>query len=171
VTPFRRPTGATLRREDVEGFLEGVDYRVRQFRGAERPELDSDLARARSAVDAADLATGEAILLAIDRRIDGLEGERELAEFPRGLVDYVAVGDRGHPTPNEEDPLANRIRLVGRLLDVRRSQGRDVGGATRTIREAEAALGRGDRGAARSLCDAAHAAAESTAPGAPDPEG
>ncbi|HEY6239017.1 MAG TPA: hypothetical protein VIZ68_07530 [Thermoplasmata archaeon] len=171
MSPFRRPTGATLRREDVEGFLEGVAYRVQNFRGAGRPGLESELARARSAVDASDLANGESILLAIDRRLDGLEGERELAEFPRGLVDYVAVGDRGHPTPNEEDPLANRIRLVGRLLDLRRSQGRDVAGATRTIREAEAALGRGDRGAARSLCDAAHTAAESSGPGGSDPEG
>jgi len=171
VTPFRRPSGASPQREDVEGFLEGVSYRVAQQPADVRGELVPEIARAVAALRDSDLTTAETILLAADRRMDEVEGERELAEFPRGLVDYVPIGDRGRPTPNDDDPLANRIRLVGRLLDVRRSQGRDVDAATETIRSAEAALARGDRGAARSLCDRAHATAEADTPAPPDPEG
>lgn len=156
--PARRTTPP--RADEIEGFLVGVAHRVAAVAEPERAVLLADLERARAARDAGDLATAEATLLTLERRMDELEGEPELAEFPRGLVGYVPLGDRGHATPPEEDPLRNRVVLIERLRDVRASAGWEVEPSSVLLREARAALDAGDRTTARARVDRAHALLE-----------
>ncbi len=159
----------TLLAEEVEGFLAGVTERLRDRRraGAPDPELESRLDSARALIARGSLRAAETQLLSIDRRLDEGEEESELTEFPRGLVGYVPTGGRGRPAGDEEDPVANRLRLIERLLEVRRREGRDVAPWVRTLREAFQALRAGDRGRARRLGNEVHAALDAAAPGEP----
>ena len=150
-------------REDVEGFLEGVRHRLERASPEQRSRHGPAVAEARAALSADRLAEAAATLEAIDRDLDAAAGEPELSEFPRGLVSYVARGDRGDPTPEDDDPLANRIRLVSRLIEVRRSGGHPVEPWVRALREAQSAYEAGDRRRARALCDATLAEVESGA--------
>ena len=159
MTPPARRAGAPDR-DEVEGFLAGVDHRLLSVSEPERSVLVADATAARAAFRSGDLVTAESILLALEERLDELEGEPELSEFPRGLVGYVPIGDRGHATPLEEDPLSNRLLLVGRLRDVVAAEGRDVAEAGELLRQARAAFDAGDRLAARGLVDRAHALLE-----------
>ncbi|MCI4360449.1 MAG: hypothetical protein L3J91_01980 [Thermoplasmata archaeon] len=112
------------------------------------------LAEAKRLLVSGRLAEAEATLVAIDAALEHAEGEPELSDFPRGLVGYIPTGDRGHPTTDEEEPMANRIRLVARLIEVRRSEGRDVEAWIAALRAAQSAYLDGDRARARRLCDA-----------------
>ncbi len=147
-------------RGEIEGFLEGVTHRLRGLPEPPRRDLEADLGRAREAFALGALVETERILLDLEVRADAIEGEPELSEWPRGLVGYVPKGERGHATSDEEDPLSNRLRLIGRLAAVRRSQGRDVSRAEALLGEADAALRAGDRRSARRRVDEAHALLE-----------
>jgi hypothetical protein len=152
----RRARADPPQRDEVEGFLDGVAHRVASAPSDHRASWGAELARARRLLASGDLVGTAAVLTALDQVIDAYEGEPELAQFPRGLVGYLPVGDRGHPTPVEDEPIANRLKLLGRLLEVRRSEGRNVDGPLATLREAELAYRSGDRTAARRLGDEAH---------------
>jgi hypothetical protein len=149
-----RPRETPPEREEVEGFLEGVTLRLAHASVAERGRHDASLSKAKRCLERGDLVGAESRLVAIDSALQAAEGEPELSEFPRGLVGYVAKGDRGHPTRDDEEPLANRIRLVARLIEVRRSEGRDVEEWVRALGEAQRAYTEGDRPTARHRCDA-----------------
>lgn len=146
--------------DEIEGFLAGVAHRIASVPEPERSVLAADLERAHAARARGDLSSAETVLLALERRMDEIEGEPELAEFPRGLVGYVPIGDKGHATPVEEDPLSNRILLIERLCDVRASSGRDVAEAGTLLIEARRAFELGDRLTARERVDRAHALLE-----------
>jgi predicted lipid-binding transport protein (Tim44 family) len=68
------------------------------------------------------------------------------------------------PPGPEEERLANRIRLVGRLAAVRESSGADVRQVREHLTAAQTAYDRGDRNAARREVDRAHQLLESDAP-------
>ncbi len=157
----------TLLAEEVEGFLAGVDERLKERRraGNAETELEARWTRARDLVARGALRDAETELLTIDARLDEREEESELTEFPRGLVGYVPAGERGRPPTDEEDPVANRLRLIERLLDVRRHEGRDVGPLVARLAAAFTALRAGDRGLARRLGDEVHAALDAGPPG------
>ncbi|MGI0053754.1 MAG: hypothetical protein ACRECR_05825, partial [Thermoplasmata archaeon] len=91
------------------------------------------------------------LLEAVGEELARSRGESELAEFPRGLVGYVPRGDRGDPPG--EDPLANRIELLGRLLPLARLGVADGIRARAELAEAVEALRRGDRESARRRAD------------------
>jgi hypothetical protein len=149
-----RPRSTPPAREEVEGFLEGTTLRLAHATPEERARHAAALAEAKHCLHRGQLVEAEALLVAVDAALELAEGEPELSEFPRGLVGYVAKGDRGHPTPEDEEPIANRIRLVARLIEVRRSERRDVEEWVRALREAQGAYTSGDRATARRLCDA-----------------
>jgi hypothetical protein len=157
VTPAPRPVAA--RRDELEGFLEGVATRLhlRAKEGRPEPEAQELLARARRALDSGSLADAESHLVAASRRLDAGESELELSERPRGLVDYVPRGDRGRPPERGEEPLSNRLLIVQRLYSVVAASGRPVGNLATTLARAERAYVAGDRGLARRLCDEVHA--------------
>ena len=149
-----RPRSTPPEREEVEGFLEGVTLRLAHASSEDRARHGAALAEAQHCLNRGQLVEAEALLVAIDAALETAEGEPELSEFPRGLVGYVPKRDRGHPTPDDEEPIANRIRLVARLIEVRRSEGRDVEEWVGALRNAQGAYSSGDRPKARRLCDA-----------------
>lgn len=163
---MRRPSrrGAPPSREEVEGFLAGVSHRVARASGPEARALAEELERARAAWVAGRWDEAEQRLSAIEEQMDAKVGEPELNEFPRGLVGYVPRGDRGIPTPVDDDPLANRLLLVRRLRDVVLAAGRPVDAADRLLTGAETALSAGDRAEARRRVDSAHALLEAALP-------
>jgi hypothetical protein len=118
------------------------------------------LSQAETALGERRLPDSEGALLGAESRLDRLEEETELTEFPRGLVEYVARGPRGSPPPREEEPLANRMLIVERLWEVRRADGFPVEPLLKDLRDAERAYGAGDRGLARRLVDRVHTALE-----------
>ena len=136
---------------ELEGYLEGVTRRLAAAPDPLGRELGPTLAEARSALGAGDLDRARRLLEQIDDRLSETDEEPELSEYPRGLVDYVPVGSRGSPRPDEEDPVPNRLKLLGRLLAFRQSQGREVESLLRRLGEAEAALRDGDRAKARRI--------------------
>ena len=165
-----RPRATLPGREEVEGFLEGVTLRLAHASSEDRARHGPTLAEAKHCLNRGQLVEAEALLVAVDSALEAAEGEPELSEFPRGLVGYVPTGDRGHPTPEDEEPVANRIRLLARLIDVRRSEGRDVARWVRALGEARAAYDAGDRPGARRRCDAILREVEDGAGGRPPTE-
>lgn len=151
-----------LQRGEVEGFLAGLDQRVRERATASGGDsaFSEPLNRARAEIARGNLESAERILVEVDRSLDDLTSEMELREFPRGLVSYDAKGDRGDPVPDEEQPLANRIRLVSRLVSVVESRGGDAGPLRARLQEARRYLTSGDAARARSIVDAVHAELE-----------
>jgi hypothetical protein len=75
-------------------------------------------------------------------------GEGEVTQWPRGLTGYVSKGPAEETPSADEDRVANRLKLAGRLIAVLRSQGHEVDPWIRRLREAEAALRSGDRAGA-----------------------
>ncbi|MCI4367917.1 MAG: hypothetical protein L3K08_09200, partial [Thermoplasmata archaeon] len=142
-----RPSTTPPTAEDLEGYLVGVERRVaeRKADGTGAPSLEADLARARSALRGGDLVEADRRLRDLDERLDAILPEVEMTDRPRGLVGFRTVGDPGVPLGREEDPIANRLLLVGRLATIRDSQGIDVREARRLLAEAEAAYRDGDR--------------------------
>jgi hypothetical protein len=114
--------------DELTGFLEGVRVRLleRRREGSPLPDLERRLASAEAAIVARKLPEAEQILLTISDQLDRDEPEPELSEFPRGLLRYEARGDRGVPTPEEEEPVANRLTLMEKLLTVAGGEGIDV---------------------------------------------
>ena len=151
--PTRRPD-----RDELEGYLVGVGRRLEEVRSAGQPDpdLEATLRKARVAVHANALDEADRLLRSIDAALDARRPEMEMLDRPRGLVGYTPIGDRGVPPGPEEEPLANRMRLVARLASLRESEGRDVGTARRHLREADAAYRAGDLAVARRCLDAAH---------------
>lgn len=154
-----RPRRATGPRsgspEEVWGFLAGVEHQLAERRraGTPEPEWEAQVRRARDSAEAGDWLYAERVLDEVDRHLGETEREEQLREFPRGLVDYVPVGDAGTPTPEEEDSLANRLVLAGRLLELRRSEGFETSPWSAQLLEAETAYRAGDRKAAKNLVD------------------
>jgi hypothetical protein len=168
VTPDRSPrrthrrSGGPPTPEDLEGYLTGVRIRLTERRAAGDVDasLDRELARAEAALQSGALDVADQLLRALDERLDALTPEVEMLDRPRGLVGFTTVGDPGIPMGAEEDPIANRLILVGRLATLRASQGREVGLALRLLAEARQAHTAGDRPAARRAVDRAHALLE-----------
>ncbi len=80
--------------------------------------------------------------------------EGEVTSWPRGLAGYVPAGspDRG-PPPEEEDRVAQRIRLAARLIELLRSSGREDPSWARELRNAETAYREHDRARARDIVE------------------
>jgi hypothetical protein len=146
------------RRLEIEGFLRGVEHRLRARQGAGPPEepSETELTEARAAIRRADWSRAEALLRTIDERLESTEPEDALREWPRGLVAFRGPGEASPPS-EYDDPIANRLVLVARLLEIRRSQGWDVAEMTRTLHAADRALRAGDRARAKALGDQVHA--------------
>ena len=145
-------------RDDLEGYFVGVGRRIaeRRTEGELDASFNAELAKARAALNGGRLEEADRILRALDARLDVLTPEMEMLDRPRGLVGYTPIGDRGVPPSIEEEPLANRIRLVARLASLRESEGRDVRAARRHLADARSAYESGDRPAARRSLDEAH---------------
>ncbi len=95
-------------------------------------------------------------------------GEGELADWPRGLLGYTPTGPDGSTPSDEEDRLANRLRLAARLLGVLRSEGQSVEGPLAVLRDAQSALDRGDRPRAAALVNRVMAELERSPEGRPE---
>lgn len=80
-------------------------------------------------------------------------GEGEVTEWPRGLTGYVPAGPADALPPADGDRTANRLAFAARLLGLLRARGQDVDREVDALRSAEAALARGDRGAAARRVD------------------
>ncbi|MCI4330320.1 MAG: hypothetical protein L3K19_00530 [Thermoplasmata archaeon] len=156
------PSGGPLTEDALHGYLSGVRHRLAAGGIPEpiRASVAERLATAEKALERGALPDAERALLDADAQLDRLGEETELTEFPRGLVGYVPRGARGSPPPREEEPLANRMLIVERLWEVRRSDGYDVQPLLPALHEAEAAYRAGDRGRARRLVDQVHTALE-----------
>ena len=156
-------------RAELEGFRAGIAHALalRREQGVQDEESERSLAEADGQLRDRRLPEAERTLLDIDRRLRHASPERELSEFPRGLVSYTPTDGPESPTPPEDDPLRNRLLLLRRLAAVRASQGRPVDGILRTLSEADRALASGDRKGAKRLGDAAHATLESEPPDGP----
>ncbi len=155
-----------VRPAEVEGFLEGVRHRLKRRREAGTPDVDAErlFEEAQAATRRGDWPLAEERLHAADARLDAAEPERALSEWPRGLVGYVPRGEVGVPPEREEEPIANRLLLVHRLLEVRRSEGWNVEALYRLLAAAEEAYRAGDRARARALGDEVHRRLEGPAP-------
>lgn len=131
----------------------GVAHRAA---GSTDPIVVGGLAEARRAVDAGDWPAAEEALIRVDDRLAA--GVREMALQPtsKGPVAHVPIGDPGVPPPRDEEPLSNRLLLVGRLAAVERARGRDMTDVLRILEAADAAYREGDRRRARALLDEAH---------------
>jgi hypothetical protein len=143
--PRAGPTGPDA--NEISGFLEGVRHRLLERRraGAAVPDLEQRLADAQAFLASAHLAEAERVLLDVSDRLDHDEPEPELIEFPRGLVRYDAGTDRGVPTPEDEEPVGNRLTLIERLLTVAASEGVEVGDLRGLLRVARSAYRADDR--------------------------
>jgi hypothetical protein len=133
--------------DELTGFLEGVRVRLleRRREGSPLPDLEQRLASAERAIVARNLPEAERILLEVSDRLDRDEPEPELNEFPRGLLRYEARGERGIPTPEEEEPVGNRLTLVEKLLTVAAAEGVDVAELRVALVAARADYADGDR--------------------------
>lgn len=157
-----RRSGAPIDPDELAGYLEGVRHRVAEASPDRRPSWQRQLRAAEAAFARGDRAEAEERLAALDDQMVG--EEPELSEFPRGLVGYLPVGEIGGPRPEEEDPLPNRLSLLGRLAMVEQSRGRDVGAVLARLTEAHRALSAGDRGGARRIADEVLTELERTGP-------
>ncbi len=154
--------GRAARREELEGYLEGVRIRIDALDPSDalKARLRPRWTGAREAWQRGALDEAESGLLGIDAELDRARDETEVVERPRGLVAYTPIGGREAPPGPEEEPLANRLRLLVRLAAVRASHGRDVSEAQALLAAAHRAYERGDRAAARAEADRAHALLE-----------
>jgi hypothetical protein len=145
--PSPRAGSSKADADELTGFLEGVRSRLlaRQRAGASVPLFDERLLTVQSAIGAGRLAEAERILLDIAERLDRDEPEPELNEFPRGLVRYEAIGDRGIPTPEDEEPIGNRLTLIERLLTVADAEGVAVGELRASLAVARSEYAQGER--------------------------
>jgi hypothetical protein len=149
------------RAAELEGFRVGLVHRLETRRRAGRPhpEAERELVRGTAALERGNWSEAEAALTEADDLLDRDEPEPELRERPRGLVGYVPRdGDWGAPTPREEEPLANRLVLVQRLLTIRRAHGDPMDDLVSLLREAEAAYLRGEFVVARERINRVHRA-------------
>ncbi|HYK93661.1 MAG TPA: hypothetical protein VEY07_06430, partial [Thermoplasmata archaeon] len=132
------------------------------------PPADTESRRlvteARESIRRGEWAHAEELLEAASARMSAARPESELREWPRGLVSYREIGARGEPPGPEEDPVANRLLLVQRLLSVRAAQGRSVDRLTRLLNEVDRELRAGRRDRARELLDEVHRALEADDP-------
>jgi len=144
--------------DELAGYLEGVRHRVAEAPPDRRPSWARQLRAAEAALARGDRIEAEERLAALDDQMVG--DEPELSEFPRGLVGYVPVGGAGTPRSEEEDPLPNRLILLGRLAMLERSRGREVGTALARLQDARTALAAGDRATAQRIADEVHTVLE-----------
>jgi hypothetical protein len=144
--------------DELEGFRAGLAHALflRRRDGTPDEEAERSLEEADRQLRSRRLPEAERTLVAIDHRLLHASPERELSEFPRGLVSYTPTDGPESPTPPEDDPLRNRLLLLRRLAALRASQGRPVDGILDTLLEAEHALDAGDRTTAKRLGESAH---------------
>jgi len=152
--------GAAIDPDELAGYLEGVRHRVAEASPERRPSWERQLRAAEASLARGDRVEAEERLAALDDQMIG--EEPELSEYPRGLVGYVPVGTSGTPRSPEEDPLPNRLILLGRLAMIEQSRGRDATAALARLQDARAALDAGDRAAARRIADEVHGELERT---------
>jgi hypothetical protein len=139
--------------DELTGFLEGVRHRLSERRrdGSALPDLEQKLASVPEALASGRLEVAERVLLEVSEHLDRDEPEPELSEFPRGLVRYDAGTDRGVPTAEAEEPIANRLTLMERLLTVAAAEGIDVVDLRALLVAARAEYRRGDHRHAKGL--------------------
>ena len=148
-----------LSRAELEGYAEGLRVRLRAA-GAPRPDVHELLRDADAALRNGKLAEADQLLRQADAAIGPRRTDVEVFQRPRGLVGYrSSTGPEGTVTL-EEEPLANRMLIVGRLLAVQKSRGAEVGALVARLHRAEAAYRAGDRATAKRETDAVHEALE-----------
>jgi hypothetical protein len=163
----RTANGSVPDRAELEGYLTGIDWTLANApdtptTGSARRERD----HARHALSEGELRRAEEHLRRAEELLEENAEEVELIERPRGLIGYVPHGSAGRAPSAEEDPLANRLRLVERLWTLRRSQGRPVERWLEDLNAAATALRAGDRLEARRRIDRVHAALADDRPAA-----
>ncbi|HEV2317675.1 MAG TPA: hypothetical protein VGV89_08905 [Thermoplasmata archaeon] len=131
---------------------------MRRLREQGSPEarLESQLETVRRMLRSGDLRAAAEGLTSVDEELARRRGESELTEFPRGLVGYVPIGDRGRPLEPEDEAIAHRRRLVLHLTDLTPLAPEERQGILSTLREAERAIEARDRTRAKRLVDEAH---------------
>ncbi len=154
--PGRPRSGRPARREELEGFAEGLRYRLARLEDPDRGDLTAEFHVGEVALERGGLEEAERTFRAVAKRLDAREKEMELVEMPRGLVDYQPVGDRGVPPDRDEEPVSNRLLLVQRLAQVRRSEGFPVEHIVRRLAVAEEEYRLGHRARARAIADEVH---------------
>ena len=152
------------RDDEIEGYLTGVEHRLNAAGDSAPPELRAWLGEAKVALRLREFAVAEARLRAIDAALDRAKPEEALREWPRGLRSFQGPGSDGPPPEPDEEPVANRLLLVQRLIAVRRSQGWATAGFEARLREADRLYRAGDRVRAKAMCDEVHAALDRPRP-------
>ena len=153
------PTRPRLSRAELEGYVEGLRARLRAAESP-RPDVESILRDAGAALEHGELAEAERLLQQADAAIGPRRTDVEIFQRPRGLVGYRSSTGPEEPVTLDEEPLANRMLIVGRLLAVQQSRGAEVGGLVARLHGAEAAYRAGDRATAKRETDAVHEALE-----------
>jgi hypothetical protein len=138
-----------------------VKAETRRREGRQEKKAEALLREAGRRLEEGRLVEAEATYAAADQLLDAQEPEVELIDYPRGLVGYVPLGERGAPPERDEEQLSNRLLLIQRLLTVRRSEGREVDRFLPRLNAAELAYVKGDRVTARRLVDEVHSDLES----------
>lgn len=151
------------RADELPGYLEGVRRRLADSPRRADPALQRLLADGEAALAAHDPVRAEARLRALDAALDAARPEDGLREWPRGLVSFSGPGEFATEVDPAEDPVANRLLILQRLLAVRRSQGWPVDALAEELGEADRAYRAGDRRRAKAIGDRVHARLESAA--------
>jgi hypothetical protein len=142
-------------RAELEGFAAGLRLQLDRVRrdGQRSAEGERLWSEALVHLQEGRLHDAERILLQLDRSLAADQPQQEMTDRPRGLIAYRARWAVGVPPPREEEPVANRLLLVQRLWEVRRSQGRPVEGLLPQLHAAEQAYQAGDRQRTRRIVD------------------
>jgi hypothetical protein len=148
-------TARRAERAELEGFAAGLRLQLDRLRQEGHSFLEGERhwSRAQTLLQAGRLPEARHQLLQLDRSLAAAQPLQEMTDRPRGLVAYRARGAVGVPPPREEEPIANRLLLVQRLWEVRRSQGRPVEALLPQLHAAEQAYRAGDRMRTRQLVD------------------
>lgn len=152
---MRRPSRTSLDRDELLGFLASIEHRLGDpsVPASTRRSVEGALEKARGCIGSSSLPEAERLLLEAARELDALRREETVREFPRGLVGYSAIGPAEAPTPEEEEPTLNRLKLVGRLLAVARRSDPSLERLVPRLAEGERAFMAGDRARARAIAD------------------
>ena len=148
-------TAHRAERAELEGFAAGLRLQLDRLRQEAEPSLEGERlwSEALAHLKEGRLNEAQGMLLQLDRSLAAAQPPQEMTDRPRGLIAYRARGAVGVPAPREEEPVANRLLLVQRLWEVRRSQGRPVEALLPQLHAAEQAYQAGDRQRTRLIVD------------------
>ncbi|MGA8425453.1 MAG: hypothetical protein WB778_05525 [Thermoplasmata archaeon] len=148
-------TARRAERAELEGFAAGLRLQLDRLGQDGQPSIEGERlwSEARAHLTDGRLTEAQGIFLQLDRSLAAAQQPQEMTDRPRGLIAYRPRGTVGVPPPREEEPVANRLLLVQRLWEIRRSQGRPVEGLLPQLHAAEQAYQAGDRQRTRQLVD------------------